>query len=79
MGQNPCLIKKYNVVRKTPGLTEVMGDQNNRFPGFLQLHNDGFDSLCGDRIKAGCRLVQEQDFRLSGQHARKRQPLLLAP
>ena len=73
-----AVVHDGELVAEPLGLVHVVGGQQDRPPGFLELLDEIPQLAARLRIETGRRLVEEEQIGLADERARQRQPLFLA-
>ena len=60
---------EYHIAGETAGLAEIVGREHDLNPGGGNFRNDVFNRFGGGGIEIGGRLVEEENFRVSGERA----------
>jgi len=78
MLDEPSANQKHHITSEPPGLAKIVSRHNDFHAGACNPNDDLLDAFGRGRIEASGWLIQEQDFRVAGECAGKRQSLLLA-
>lgn len=77
-GDDLSLVDDGDAVAKAFGLIHVVSGKDGRAAPALEISDDVPELAAGLRIEAGGRLVEEEEFRITDQSERDREPALLA-
>src|SRR5262245_21619418 len=75
---DPAPVQKHDFVRRFPGKTHLVRDDEHRAAFSGQILHDANDLADKFRIESTCWLIEQQDLGLDGKRAGDAHPLLLA-